>query len=57
LLGEFSRLARIGISASVGLIAYLIVAVGVFRVTRPLRLAFSLLLELGAIPLRVGRGA
>ena len=40
---NFSPLARFFISAHICLAIYLVVMVGLFRVTRPLRLAFSLL--------------
>ena len=42
-LSDFSRLARLFVSGLVCLTAYLAVAVGLFKVTAPLRLAFSLL--------------
>jgi PST family polysaccharide transporter len=42
-LSDFSRLARLLISGLVCLTAYLAVAAGLFKVTAPLRLAFSLL--------------
>jgi PST family polysaccharide transporter len=47
---EFSELARLVISIPICVVAYLAIALGVFRVTGPLRLASSLLRELG--PLR-----
>jgi len=46
-LADFSQLARFLVSTPVCLATYLAVVVGVFRVTGPLRLAFSLLRDFG----------
>ena len=46
-LADFSPLARFLVSAHISLATYLAVAVGVFRVTGPLRLVFSLLRDFG----------
>jgi len=46
-LADFSPLARFLVSAHISLATYLVVAVGVFRVTGPLRLVFSLLRDFG----------
>ena len=51
-LADLSRLARIVVSASICLAAYLLVAVGLFRITRPLQLAASLLHDFSATRLR-----
>ncbi len=48
LLADFSIIARLAVSAPFCLVAYLVVAVGVFRVTEPLRLALSLVHDLTA---------
>ncbi len=55
LLAEFPQLARILISATICLAAYLIFVVGIFRMTAPLHLAYSLLREVGPARLREGR--
>lgn len=47
-LADYSHLARMFISGAVCLAAYLVVAVGVFRVTGPLQLIFSVLRDLCA---------
>lgn len=47
---DFSELARLAISIPICVAAYLVIALGVFRVTGPLKLASSLLRDLG--PLR-----
>ena len=49
LLGGFSPLTRFLVSAPFCLAAYLAVVVGVFRITDPLRLAFSLVREFGPV--------
>jgi PST family polysaccharide transporter len=46
-LADFSQLARFSISVPICLAIYLTVAVGIFRVTGPLQLAFSLLRDFG----------
>lgn len=54
LLAEFSQMARILISATICLAAYLAFVVGIFRLTGPLQLAYSLLREIG--PVRLPKG-
>lgn len=51
-LVDFSQLARFVLCVPICLAAYLTVVVGVFRVTRPLQLAFSLLHDFSPIRLR-----
>jgi PST family polysaccharide transporter len=46
-LVDFSQLTRFFVSATICLAIYLTVAVGIFRVTGPLQLAFSLLRDFG----------
>jgi PST family polysaccharide transporter len=45
-LSDLSRLARLVVAGLVCLTAYLTVVVGIFKVTAPLRLAFSLLRDI-----------
>jgi polysaccharide transporter, PST family len=49
LMSDFSRLVRFGLSIPVCTSIYLIVAVGIFRVTAPIKIAFSLLSDFSAI--------
>jgi PST family polysaccharide transporter len=51
-LDDYSRLARFTMSIPVCLAAYFAVAVGLFRVTGPIHLGFSLLRDLAQIRLR-----
>jgi PST family polysaccharide transporter len=53
-LVDLPQLARIALSVPICLAAYLLLVVGVFRVTRPLELAFSLVHELNPFRLRQG---
>jgi PST family polysaccharide transporter len=48
-LADFSPLARFVVSIPICLAIYLVVAVGIFKVTGPLQLAFSLLRDLGSM--------
>src|SRR5262249_60693809 len=48
-LSDFSRFARLFVSAQICLAIYLCVVVGIFRVTGPLRLALSLLRDFSPI--------
>lgn len=48
-LGELSQLTRMFASGVICLATYLAVVVGIFRVTGPLQLAFSLLRDIRAI--------
>jgi polysaccharide transporter, PST family len=54
-LVDFSRLARFFVSVPISLAIYLAVVVGLFKVTGPLQLAFSLLRDLG--PMRSQRSS
>ena len=54
-LSDFSQLAGFFVSATICLATYLAIVVGLFRVTRPLKLAFSLLRDL--IPMRSRGGS
>ena len=47
--GDLSLFARVFASGTICLAAYLAIVVGVFRVTGPLQLAFSLLRDVRAI--------
>jgi len=51
-LADFSQLGRFVVSLQVCVATYLAVAVGIFRVTGPLRLAFSLLRDFGPMRAR-----
>lgn len=51
-LDDYSQLMRFALSVPICVAVYLTVAVGVFRVTGPLNLAFSLLRDLSSIRLR-----
>ena len=51
-LDDYSQLMRFALSVPICVAVYLTVAVGVFRVTGPLHLAFSLLRDLSSIRLR-----
>jgi PST family polysaccharide transporter len=48
-LGELSQFTRIFASSVICLVTYLAIVVGIFRVTGPLQLAFSLLRDVRAI--------
>jgi PST family polysaccharide transporter len=48
-LQEWPRLLRIPVSSLICVTAYLAVVVGVFRITRPLQLAWSLLRDFGIV--------
>lgn len=51
-LSELSRLGRLCVSGLICLSAYLAIVVGVFRLTAPLKLAFSLLRDVSVLRLR-----
>jgi PST family polysaccharide transporter len=51
-LDDYSQLTRFALSGLICVAVYLTVAVGVFRITGPLRLAFSLLRDFSSIRLR-----
>ena len=53
-LSDFSQLTRFFVSATICLATYLAIVVGIFRVTRPLELAFSLLRDFVPVRLRGG---
>jgi polysaccharide transporter, PST family len=55
LLADLSQLTRFLVSVPICLAIYLVLIAGVFRVTAPLYLAFSLVRHYLAIPFRVGR--
>jgi len=50
-LADFSLLMRIFVSGLICLVTYLAIAVGLFRVTAPLQLAFSVLRDFRAVRL------
>jgi PST family polysaccharide transporter len=52
LLVDLPQLARFFVSAPICLAIYLTVAVGIFKVTRPLELAFSLVRDFSRLGLR-----
>jgi PST family polysaccharide transporter len=54
-MADYGRLARFLVSGSICTVAYMLIAVGVFRVTRPLQLALSLLHDLN--PMRRWRSS
>jgi PST family polysaccharide transporter len=51
-LDDYSQLARFILSVPICVIVYLAVVVGIFRVTGPIRLAFSLLRDFSSLRLR-----
>ena len=54
-LADLAQLTRFLVSVPICLIAYLAVIVGVFRVTAPLHLVFSLLRDYSSFPNRLRR--